>query len=400
MASNTTKTYDVCIVGAGFVGSVLALSLAKDGMSVALIDQTPINEAQQKDPRTTAYAHASVQLFKNLGLWHHLEPHGHPIAEIRVSDHTSYSFVHYGPDQTMGSPMGVIIPNAHIKSVLGNALQSAHIDVYAPMTINHWHEDNHSVTITLSDDRILSSSLLVGADGRLSKLRDEAKMPFYTWDYHQTALVGFIDHEFPHNNHAFEHFLPTGPLALLPMGSHKSSFVWTVKNTILDHYTSLFDEAFAREIEGHFKPTLGTITLTSPVSVYPLSGTYVPSLRRGRLVLVGDSGHAIHPVAGQGLNLGLRDCALLHDLLIAGKKTGLDLGSDTVIGQYNRQRQMDIISMTALTDGIVRLFSNDIKLLKYVRRAGLDIVQNIPFLKQILVDRARGMFKNRGTLLR
>lgn len=396
-------TYDVCIVGGGLVGSVLALALGQGGVRVALIDRSPMGGGDgQDDPRTTAYAYASIQLFKNVGLWDILSPHGAFIREIRVSDGDSRAFIHYDGTHTGGAPMGVILENSRVKRETAAALLAEPlVDVYAPAPIRHWHQDAGQVTLTLDDGQVINSAVLVGADGRGSTLRTDAGLKSQRWDYGQTALVGTIGHTFPHEDRAFEHFLPIGPLAILPMaGGYQSAFVWSLKTNLATAYQALGGPDFAQKIGDHFAPTLGQITLESPITAYPLSGVIVPRVRQGRLVLVGDSAHVIHPVAGQGLNLGLRDGALLYDLLTMAKRTGLDLGSDTVIGGYENQRRADIWSMTAITDGLVRVFSTDLPPIRSMRRIGLWCVNRLPFVKKRLVDRARGLFHNRGTLLR
>jgi 2-octaprenyl-6-methoxyphenol hydroxylase len=385
---------DVAIVGGGLIGSAAAIALAQGGINVAVIDQIDLQSLLKPtyDGRTLAIAYGSRQILEKWGIWSLIEKQAQPIEEIRVSSPREGSFVHYDAAQLAEHPMGYILEIRHLRTALLQRLQTEkNCQRLIPAMFQGLVQTGNRVRLSLADDRQVHAKLVIGADGRTSGVRQAVGLQSWTWDYGQTAIVCVVNHERPHHSRAFEHFMPQGPLALLPMRGHRSSVVWTLPTAMATAFLHLEDRVFNRELQRYFGNTLGTLAIEGQRWSHPLSGLYCRKWYSGRVVLMGDACHAIHPVAGQGFNLGLRDAAVLVEELLRAHHLQQDLGAETLLRAYQRRRRLDSVTMTAITDGLVRLFSNDLLTLGALRTVGLRVVNRLPVVKRFLTRHAMGM---------
>jgi 2-octaprenyl-6-methoxyphenol hydroxylase len=399
--------YDVCIVGAGPVGGALACRLAGAGLSVAIIDRAalPPMEHPDFDGRAYAIAAGSRRLLQDAGLWDALPLPPGPIEQIRVSDGkigraASPLFLHFditGLDRPDGetSAMGWMVEARSFRAAVNARLHALpNLDVFAPAeaTVTRFAE---AASITLSTGQQFFAKLVVAAEGRDSPLRREAGLTVQRWPYHQTGIVTAIQHQHPHNRVALEHFLPAGPFAQLPMapgehGENLSAIVWTEKSADAPRFMALDDTEFGAEIARRLGTHLGWIKPAGRRWSYKLSAMYVHRIVAPRLAVIGDAAHGIHPIAGQGLNLGLRDAIALANLLIPAHQAGEDLGRDFLLDRYQRARRLDVVTMLAATDGLDRLFSTNNPAIRLVRGLGIAAVHRLPRLKQAFMRQAMG----------
>ncbi|MDJ0950092.1 MAG: 2-octaprenyl-6-methoxyphenyl hydroxylase [Alphaproteobacteria bacterium] len=399
---------DVIIIGGGMVGSSLAAALGGAGLRVALVDRA--DPAAQADPghdgRSSAIAFGSQQALDAVGLWSGMAAAAEPILDIRVSDGESLMFLHYDHRDVGGEPLGYIVENRAIREALfARISELAHVDHLAPDAIAEVDRARRGATVTLASGERLTAPLLIGADGRNSALRREAGIRVTEWRYPQTGIVCTVTHDRPHRGIAHERFLPAGPLAFLPMtddaqGRHRSSIVWTEREEVAPAMLALPDAAFAAELARRFGPSLGDIRLLGGRWAYPLALLHAERYVDVRLALVGDAAHAIHPIAGQGLNLGLRDVAALAEALVDAHRLGLDLGAPDVLAGYQRRRRFDNFVLMAATDGLNRLFSNDLAPVRLVRDMGLALVDRLPPVKRLFMRHAMGVVGELPRLLR
>jgi 2-octaprenyl-6-methoxyphenol hydroxylase len=399
--------YDVCIVGAGPVGGALACRLAGAGLSVAIIDRAalPPLEHPDFDGRAYAIAAGSRRLLQDAGLWDALPLPPGPIEQIRVSDGkigraASPLFLHFditGLDKRDGETgaMGWMVEARSFRVAVNARLHALqNVDVFAPAeaTVTRFAE---AASITLSTGQHFFAKLVVAAEGRDSPLRRDAGLTVQRWPYHQTGIVTAIQHQHPHNRIALEHFLPAGPFAQLPMapgehGENLSAIVWTEKSADAPRYMAIDDHAFGAEIARRLGTHLGWVKPAGRRWSYPLSAMYVHRIVAPRLAVIGDAAHGIHPIAGQGLNLGLRDAIALADLLIPAHHTNEDLGRDSLLDRYQRARRLDVVTMLAATDGLDRLFSTNNPAIRLARGLGIAAVHRLPRLKQAFMRQAMG----------
>jgi 2-octaprenyl-6-methoxyphenol hydroxylase len=399
---------DVLIVGGGMAGMTLACALAGAGVAVAVIDRAPpaATVAPDYDGRASAIAHASAMAFKGIGVWPLLEPNASPIADIRVADGhpmrgISPLFLHYDHRDLGDQPFGYIIENRHIRVALhAFAERLPKLTLLAPVTMTALIRDSHRVEAHLADGRRLRARLAVAADGRSSQVRRDAGIAVTSLRYRQTAIVCTVRHERAHNGVAVELFLPGGPFAMLPMTGNRSNVVWSERAELASAYLALDDDAFLEELKSRFGTWLGAISLTGPRFSYPLGVQHAARYTALRLALIGDAAHAIHPIAGQGLNLGLRDVAALAELIVDSRRLGLDPAGPQVLARYERWRRFDNMLLTVVTDGLNRLFSNDIGLLRVARDIGLAGVNRLPPLKRFLMRHAMGVVGDLPRLVR
>ncbi|MDA0780933.1 MAG: 2-octaprenyl-6-methoxyphenyl hydroxylase [Rickettsiales bacterium] len=387
---------DVTIIGAGLTGITTAILLAQHNVDVAVIEYADIKNLQSKesDGRTCAVSYGSSKIFDRLGLWEDLKKKAQPILDIRVSDGESPLFVHYDHKMVGSLPMGYIIENSYIRNVLfKKASEYKNLRIIDKTKYQDVELEKNKAAITLDSGQKISSMLIIAADGKHSNIRKSANIKSTSYDYKQTGIVCTVKHEKHHNAVAVEKFLPTGPFAILPMhGGYHSSLVWTEPTELAPVYMKMTDSEFIEQIAIRFAGYLGKIELASNRFSYPLSLNLAKSYTSTRLALVGDAAHGIHPIAGQGFNLGIRDVSVLEDLIGNAKKTGQDIGSDMVLEEYAKTRKFDSISLIATTDILTRLFSNNIIPVKHARRIGLATVNKITPLKKFFMRHAMGDF--------
>ncbi|MGB0630107.1 MAG: UbiH/UbiF/VisC/COQ6 family ubiquinone biosynthesis hydroxylase [Alphaproteobacteria bacterium] len=388
-----SKSFDIAVVGGGMVGLSLALGLSGVGARVAVIERTSLREMAEAsfDGRGSAIAAGSQRILDGLGLWRPLEDDAEPILEIRVADGASPLFLHYDHRDVGEGPLGWIVENAHTRQVLARAVADSGLTVFENAALSGARFDAYSATLDLDDGRSVEARLAVAADGRQSTLREMAGIEAVRWSYPQTGIVCAVEHEAPHNGIAHEHFLAAGPFAILPMTRSRSSIVWTEKNELAPGLLALDDDAFAVELKARFGNFLGEIRVGPNRWSYPLSVVHARRYVAPRLALAGDAAHAIHPIAGQGFNLGLRDVAALSEIVVDRLRLGLDPGDSAALARYESWRKPDNMMMIAATDSLNRLFSNDVAPVRMARDAGLAMVDRVPPLKRLLMRHAMGL---------
>jgi 2-octaprenyl-6-methoxyphenol hydroxylase len=399
---------DTVIVGGGLTGLTLAAALGQAGLSVAVIDRETLAAqiAPAFDGRTTALSLGTKRLLDSVGVWASIEKDCEPILRIRIADKHSPAIMNYDSRDVGEEPFGFIIENALLRRALHRRVAALETVLHRPAcTIDRIERDERGVAVSLTNGQSFRTPLLVGADGRHSFVRDWAEIEAVKFAYGQTAIVTIAHHERAHGNWAIEHFMAPGPFAVLPMkdaenGTHRSSIVWTESNAAAAQYAALPQAAFDAELQRRFGDYLGEVTAPGRRFAYPLSLQKAKALTADRTALVGDAAHAIHPVAGQGLNLGMRDVASLAEILVDSARVGLDLGSAPVLKRYDQWRNVDTLSMVAATDGIVRLFSNESRILRAVRGIGLMAVDRMPRLKQLFMRHAMGTIGDLPRLMR
>jgi 2-octaprenyl-6-methoxyphenol hydroxylase len=388
---------DVAIAGGGMVGLTLALALSQAGMKVAVAD--PLMPAQlldeRFDGRVSALAFASVRMLRALGLWDELAPDAQPINDIVVSDgelgkKPSPFSLHFD-HREIGEILGYIVENRHIRRAQLQATQSCGGLVFLPgVAVESLVVGEGSATMSLSNGEAFESPLAVSAEGRDSPLREAQGIRSVAWDYPQIGIVVTVEHERPHNGVAYEHFLPAGPFAILPMTGNRASLVWTEETNEARWLLGLDDRSFTAELRLRFGGHLGEVSPTGPRWSYPLRLHLARSYVQHRFALIGDAAHTIHPIAGQGLNLGLKDAAALAETVLDAARLGLDFGRSDVLERYERWRRFDSMALAAATDGLNRLMSNSIPPLRVVRDLGMGIVDAIPPLRQFFMRHAGG----------
>lgn len=371
--------YDVAIIGGGLIGMTLALSLARAGLLVAVIDEAALESttAPAFDGRVSAIAFASRRLMETIDLWDHVAPDAQPINDILVTDGQVRSgaaplFLHFDHREIGHEPLGHIVENRHLRiGLLARLSETAALHIFAPATVAALTFEAHAVRFKLSDGRALSARLCVGAEGRRSPSRDQIGIKTFGWSYGQTGIVATVAHEKPHQGFAQEFFLPSGPFAILPMCGNRSSLVWTERSAAAPGFLRLGADDFNAEVSARFGPYLGETRVVGPRWSYPLGLQLAHRYIAPRFALAGDAAHSIHPIAGQGLNLGLRDVAALSEVLVDARRRGEDIGALNVLRSYERWRRFDSVALAASTDLLNRLFSNHWLPLRLARDAGL-----------------------------
>jgi 2-octaprenyl-6-methoxyphenol hydroxylase len=388
---------EVLIAGGGMVGLSLALALAQGGVSVAVADPIPESTVLNEtfDGRVSALSYAAVRMFKALGVWPHLQAHAQPILDILVTDAALDSipspFSMHFDHREIGAPMGAIAENRHIRRALFAALREAeNIALISPAAVTAVTKRGEYMDAQLSNGAELRAKLVVAADGRDSPLREQMNLRTIAWSYPQVGIVVTVQHEREHNGVAYEHFLPSGPFAILPMIGKRTSLVWTEREALAPALLKLPPEQFAVEVARRFGNHLGAIEVVGPRWSYPLRFHLTRGWIAPRFALAGDSAHGIHPIAGQGLNLGLKDAAALGECVLDMVRLGLDAGNAEGLRQYERWRRFDSFALAGATDGLNRLFSNDIAPLRVIRDLGLGIVDAVGPLRRFFMRNAGG----------
>jgi 2-octaprenyl-6-methoxyphenol hydroxylase len=385
---------DVIILGAGLVGSTLALALAQGGVTSILVDPAApdaIRDART-DGRASAVSSSSWRMMEAIGVADRFVDIACPIERIEVGEQGARGLLAFQPDLEADGPLGQMIENRHLRVALRDAAaESDGVTLLMPARAETIERDADGVRVTLADGRRIAAGLLIGAEGRRSPTRDLAGIPVARWDYRHVAIVGMLDHEADHGNVAHELFYTAGPFALLPMkGGHRSALVWTVSEADAPAMLSLSERAFLAEADKRMGGMLGTLRLAAPLSSYPLGFHHAARITAERLALVGDAGHGIHPIAGQGLNLGFRDVAALAEVLIDGVRLGLDPGDHQLLQRYERWRGVDTMMVAAATDSLTRLFGVPGRAASTIRRFGIGLVERAPPLKAFFMAEARG----------
>ena len=413
MASSHTEHVDVAIAGAGLVGGTLACALAAYGVKTALVDRLDPKAMtiDRFDGRASAVAASGERLLRAIGVWPHLVGQAGAdrcelIREIRVSDSDAPLFLHYDHADVSDEFLGVMAENRYLRAAAFARMAElpGALRLIAPAAVSHMSESADAAVLHLADGREITARVIVAAEGRESKLRDQAGIAVTGWTYPQIAIVATIGHEKPHRGIAHERFLPAGPFAILPLpddaGVHRSSLVWTERADAAGAYLALNDAHFLAEIDERVGGFLGALSLIGPRFSHPLGLQFARTYVKGRLVLVGDAAHGIHPIAGQGLNLGYRDVAALTEVIVDAKKLGLDIANPDALGRYERWRRADNLLMAGVTDVLNRLFSNDIGPIKAARDLGLAIVNRAPALKRQFMRNAMGTTGDLPRLMR
>ncbi|MFC4293364.1 FAD-dependent monooxygenase [Sphingorhabdus arenilitoris] len=397
MAQSESASADVIIIGGGLIGLAQGLALAAHGISSHIVDRADpaVMMADGFDGRTSAISSSSMKMFEAIGLGGALSGKGCPIEQIWVSDGLKPGELDFVPGEDDGY-LGQMFENKLLRRTLLAAAQDSElIHLHMPAQITEKLRDAGAVRVTLDNGSILTGQLLIVAEGRQSQTREEAGLKIAHWQYDHAAIVGAIFHEKAHENIAYEIFYPTGPFAVLPMlddadGRHRSAIVWSQTRGDAPAYLKLSPRGFAAELEKAMGHMLGAVELAAPLSSYPLGFHHAGQITEQRLALIGDSAHGIHPIAGQGLNLGLRDVASLTEVLVDGVRLGLDLGDAQLLERYGKWRSVDTMMVAVATDGLNRLFSVPGKTASAVRRLGMAMVQRTKPAKAFFMSEARG----------
>jgi 2-octaprenyl-6-methoxyphenol hydroxylase len=407
---------DVLIVGAGMAGATLALALASGGLKPILLDRHPMSDqlAPTFDGRASAIAFSAFRQWQVVGAGERLRPHAQRIEQILVTDGSSpgaSSSRRVSPfllrfdsaeiaDRVDGEPLGYLIENRHIRAALAQTLKAAGVEALAPVELTALDFEGGGVRASLADGRVLKAALAVAADGRESHLRQLGGIGVVGWPYRQSAVVATVQMERPHRGVAHEHFLPSGPFAILPLTENRASLVWTETPAAAKTLMAASPEAFQAHLDRRFGGFLGAAAAQPGRFLHPLSLQLAERMTAPRLALIGDAAHAVHPIAGQGLNLGLKDIAALAQVLTEAARLGEDIGSDLVLERYARWRRFDNVMLAAATDGFTRLFSTDNPLVRAVRGLGMGVVNAAGPARRFFMQEAGGAVGDLPRLLR
>lgn len=402
------NTSDILIIGGGLNGPALALALAQTGHSVTLVDALPRGgfEEEDFDGRGYALALASQRLLDQIGIWTRVADQAQPMLEIKASDgHVGEGaapfFVHFDHREIEDGPMGYMLEDRYLRRALLKAMaDDPRITLINEARVVAQEPDQTGVTLTLESGDTLRGGILVGADGRKSGTAARAGIKRTGWDYGQTALVCAIEHQKPHHGIAHQFFMEPGPLAILPLPGNRSSIVWSEKTEMAEAIQQLDESDYIAALKPRFGNFLGEISLAGKRFSYPLNLTIANSFTAARMALIGDAAHGLHPIAGQGLNAGLRDVGALAEILTEAKRRGEDAGSSLVLDRYQQWRRFDTATLVAGTDMVNKLFSNDNPLLRLGRDLGMGLVNSLPGLRRGFMREAAGLTGDLPRLLK
>ncbi|MFN3279144.1 MAG: UbiH/UbiF/VisC/COQ6 family ubiquinone biosynthesis hydroxylase [Paracoccus hibiscisoli] len=392
-----TQDFDIVIAGGGLNGPTLALALAQVGLRVAVVDPQPerARAGAGFDGRAYSLAIASVRVLRALGLWDRLAPDAQPIHQIKASqgqpgEGAAHVFLHFDSAELGEGPVGHMLEDRFLHAALVDAMAGA-VTALPGLSVTGQEVGPAGVTAILSDGQRLTARLLVGADGRGSGVAMRAGIKRQGWDYGQTALVAAIDHDQPHHGIAHQYFMATGPLAILPLPGNRSNVVWSETTANATAIAALDDDGFLSVLRPRFGDFLGDLSLAGPRFSYPLSLSLAERYASDRVALVGDAAHGVHPIAGQGLNLGLRDVAALAQVLVDAARRGEDIGSPLVLERYQAWRRPDATTLALGMDGVNRLFATDDVAVSGLRALGMGVVQAVPALRRGFMRQAAGL---------
>ena len=399
---------DIAIVGGGLNGPALALALAKAGLHVTLIDALDLKTRKNAgfDGRSYAMALTSVRLLQGIDVWEAVADHAQPILEIKVTDGRagegpSPFFMHFDHAEIEEGPMGHMIEDRHLRYALLTAVaDETNIDQMNGETVVAQTADDAGITLSLASGIQVRARMLVGADGRRSGTATRANIKRIGWSYGQTALVCAMEHEKPHHGIAHQFFMPPGPLAILPLTGNRSSIVWSEKTTEAARINALPDLDYLDVLRPRFGDFFGDISLAGARDTYPLSLSLAHDMVAARVALLGDAAHGVHPIAGQGLNAGMRDVAALAEVIIDAQRRGEDFGSAAVLARYQEWRRFDNTALALATDTFNRLFSNDNALLRMARDMGMAAINALPSIRRGFIREAAGLTGNLPRLMR
>lgn len=389
---------DILIVGGGLNGPCLALACAQAGLSTIVLDALPATTREDVgfDGRAYALALASVRMLGALGIWDAVGDHAQPMLEIKASDGRAGEgaapfFLHFDHAEIEEGPMGHMLEDRYLRRALMDAMDAAPLVTHRAGARVLGQDTSSLASVTLENGEVLRGRLLVGADGKRSGVAERAGIKRMGWDYRQTALVCAVDHEKPHHGIAHQFFMPGGPLAILPLPGNRSSIVWSESEPRASTLKHASDAEFMDALRPAFGDFLGEITLTGQRHSYPLSLSLASAFVAENLALVGDAAHGVHPIAGQGLNLGLRDVSALAETLADAKRRGEDFGRRDVLDRYQQWRRFDTAGLAVATDTINKLFSNDNPALRAVRDIGMGAISAVPALRRKFIREAAGL---------
>lgn len=388
---------DMLVVGGGYVGLSVAAAVkqAAPHLVVEVLEAAP-EDAWKKDNRASAIIAAASRLLGVLGAWPLIEADAEPIRRMVVTDSRAGDpvrpvFLTFDGDVSEGQPFAHMVPNVTMVGALRTVCETLSIPIHHQTTATSFSNDGAFMTVNLPDGRTLKTRLLVACDGVRSALRDMAGIKTVRWDYGQSGIVTTVEHERPHNGTAEEHFLPAGPFATLPLKGNRSSLVWTERTADADRLVAGDDLVFEDELERRFGHKLGHLKVVGGKRAFPLGLTLARAFVAPRFALAGDAAHGIHPISGQGLNLGFKDVAALAETIVEADRLGLDIGSLNTLERYQAWRRFDTFRMGVTTDVLNRLFSNDIAPIRIARDFGLGLVERLPRLKSYFIGEAAGL---------
>ena len=387
----------IVIGGGAFAGLGLALALRQGlGAEIPVIVADPaLATRPSRDPRATAIVAACRRLFATIGVWEDVADHAQPILDMVITDSKLHDatrpvFLTFAGHVEPGEPFAHMIENRYMIDALVKRAEEHGVELRAT-AVTDYEAQADRIDVRLADGSTVAASLLVGADGARSKLRERAGIPTHGWDYDQSGIVVTVGHERDHDGRAEEHFLPAGPFAILPLQGKRSSLVWTERRAEANRIVALAEDAFLEELEQRFGLHLGEIKVLDKPRAFPLSYFVARSFIAERLALIGDAAHVIHPIAGQGLNMGLKDVAALAEVVVDAARLGIDIGQTDVLERYQRWRRFDTMAMGVATNSLNFLFSNKSTLLRTVRDIGLGFVDRTPPLKNLFIREAAGL---------
>ncbi|BCH30105.1 2-octaprenyl-6-methoxyphenyl hydroxylase [Mesorhizobium sp. L-8-10] len=406
MADQNKTDIDVLVAGAGYVGLAAAVSIreARPSLSVAVVDAAPAN-VWQKDGRASAIAAAACRMLGQLGCWDEIAPQAQAITEMiitdsRTSDPVRPVFLTFDGEVAPGEPFAHMVENRILNGALRRRAAELGIDIIEGVAVTSFVRNGRDISVHLADGITIDARLLVAADGARSRLRDMAGIKTVKWEYGQSGIVCTIAHERPHDGRAEEHFLPAGPFAILPLTGNRSSIVWVERTSDAERLVQGDEFSFEIELEQRFGLKLGEIRVEDRPRAWPLGLTLSRAFVAPRFALAGDAAHGIHPIAGQGLNLGFKDVAALAETVVEADRLGQDIGALDVLQRYERWRRFDTVQMGVTTDVLNRLFSNDLGPVRAVRDIGLGLVERMPRLKEFFIRQASGLSGDTPKLLR